>query len=1454
MSYDILPDSSSHHGSPVAPRLSSSDDGVYEDAIDENTDEWSFDGIGFIGEATFVWLNELIEFAQSDVLMPENSLPLPSKCGARYNRTLLERFWRRDKHSNKNSLVLSLWRCYGAQYSFLGIYLFLSTCALFVGPLLLKELVNKAESFDGMTKDVVFLIVILFASKLFASVTSTQYSYRTGMMAVKIGSAIKGCIFGKILLLSTESRRKYAAGSITNLYSTDIQRVTDMCIQLHRFWALPMQIFISMVMLYWVVGYAVVCGVVTIVIILTVNHYISTYLKKTTDRVQKCKDKRMECIGAWLNNPLVIKLNTWEEEHKRKITEARDKELVHIWTVLLIAAVNICLLWLAPCLVSVSTITSYAMTTDEISAANIFTALSLFKSLQDPFRDLPGIITQLFQAQSSIERLNRFMEQLEAEIHGTRLTIRDISAASVVPDADIEMMPLAADNDNAITDRKEKKKGEIAVLEARYSWSRPRGEDENEEDDEGDADDAEEEATKDGSERSLFKKAPDFVLSMPELTIVPRDLMVVMGQTGAGKSSFISAILGHMYLDSTDSEAKYDDGSESRLRLTGSTSYAGQQPFILNGSIKYNITLGKPMEHSRFAKVVQACCLDQDFALFSKGAETVIGEKGVGLSGGQRARVALARAVYADADIVILDDVFAALDRKVGERVFDQVVLKLLAGKTRIVVTHNHGILHHSAITKRVTLDHGKAVVESCRKDEGSDEAPRAEFIYSIDDVDVEKESATEAETTERDINKTDGSDVDASDSETQGPIKFRRNCSFADYRKGLQGSDVNEEAKELAEVEGAGMDKDTKEDRATGNISKDVYVGYITEMGGMRTIAFLCGIQIWWQILSVGSDVWLSRWTSESDQAQRHNLTTNIAVYGVLSIASGLTVFIRTYTISSGGFQACKSMFSRMTEALLYAPMNWLDNNPTGRILNRYSDDMSKIDLNLPFAVGSCFACLFSLAGTFVAVSIITRWLVFASIPIGYVYFKVMNKYLRASREIQRMQQVAQSPVLSFMAEVVNGGVPSIRAFRLEPLFLAWNDQKVNEYSNMQFLAQACSSWFTIRVQTIGAFILLAICLLAFSSVGAYIGASFIGLVLSYGLSISDELQFAVMILSWFENSMVCPERVSEYTMIRSELDVEHQLSLFRVPEYSLMSTPALNSSSPPGKWKVTRGDVEFKSVYFRYQPSSSSFVLRNVDFKVDAGTKVGIVGRTGSGKSSLAMALFRIAELSGGQIIIDDTDISTLDLHDLRANIEIIPQNPVILKGTLRTNMDPFQTYSDAEIIEAVRKCSLESVMVSNDSSASPSPSPSAAALAAIGKPGASSATSSAPERGGGALRRLIDYEIDEGGENLSVGQRQCIILARAVLRGAKVLICDEATANIDEKTESLIQNLIDVEFRSSTMIVIAHRLKTIMACDAILVMDQGQVVEFDSPQVLLQKKDSYFASLAAEHKDGD
>ena len=821
--YELLDGSSSHN------MMDESVSSIQVDSPQTSRNSW-------VEFATFSWLNEIIAISQDRVLCEEDITPLPSSCGALCNRRMLEGTWSRSKTEiHRKGLAASLLSIYGWRYAAIGVYLLLSTLALFIGPLLLKELVDQAvEGLDNGDQQIyaLKLVIFLFVSKILASIFSTQYSYQCGILAVCVGSAIRGNLFGKLILLSTESRRQFAAGSISNLYTTDVSRITDLVLQLHRFWALPLQIAVAMGLLYMCVGIAVFAGLLAITGILVINHVISTLIKKATDKVQKCKDVRMEHISSWLNSSLVIKLNGWEDETKKVVLEAREAELVSIWTVLLISAVNICLLWLAPCIVSVSTITSYALIEEELSAARIFTAVSLFKSLQDPFRDLPGIITQYFQAMSSIERLDNFMEAVEAERHGQRLTIENISFMSErQPQIEMQHMVTA---------------GQIVISkDLRLSWT-----DSNVSMHENAIPLELEQSSKQALHINPAAINPNtsknFFLNLKQISIKPSELIVIQGRTGSGKSSFLHALLGNMY-----------PSNKSDVEVSGSVAYAGQQAFILSGTIKHNIVMGNIFNKDRFEKVLRACSLSDDLKRFAHGVDEIIGEKGVGLSGGQKARVALARVVYADASIVLLDDVFAALDSKVSRRVFQDVVLKLLQSKTRIIVTHSTEILHHPAVNRRLTIQDGFVTVETLR-----DIKPDFEPI-SIDDLEVE----------DVDIMMESDKALEPEDTESISDMRpdIRKNHSY----QYLTVSNTNE------------IGKNRKEDRATGEIDLEVYRGYVKEMGGMRTIFFLCCIQVWWQILSVGSDLFLSRWTSENDGEQKSNcsLILHFILYCLLGV-----------------------------------------------------------------------------------------------------------------------------------------------------------------------------------------------------------------------------------------------------------------------------------------------------------------------------------------------------------------------------------------------------------------------------------------------------------------------------------------------------------------------------------------------------------------------------------------
>ena len=1523
------------------------------DSVVPDIDSW-------FGIITFSWFTHVIHNAQKRVLQTTDATPLPSNCDATDTRMQLWNVWSEtfdedtyttgiEGEKKRKSLLRAIVEIYGFEYACIGIHLFLASIFSFFGPILLHRLVVLAEQPQPNMAQIMLCALWLFLSRLMAAIFNTQYSFLSTAMSVRIGAAIKGCLFQKVLCLSTKSRRAYTTGIFSNLYTTDVERITDMVIQAHRFWVLPLQILVSMLLLYGVVGYAMFWGLFAVISVLVVNNYIARLSKVANDKVQAAKDIRMSAVSACFSSSLIIKLNVWENKFEQKIQKARNDELVHVWESLLIAAVNICLLWLAPCLVSSATIAAYGFSGD-VKAAEIFTALSLFKSLQDPFRDLPGIITQYFQMKTSLERLQVLFEMPEKKHKNESM-----------------ISPASGKNNSSNGNESAIHSGDVYIKKCTFTWDTsleyvPNSVLGNDSDA---ADMMADESTRSSMDRSTgallgnvdieecdidiadgkHTSKLGYRLVVSEAQILSRGkLMVVRGATGSGKSSFVSALLGDMYVSDADTDYNAGSGNASGsgsdhsdngvggdisddknelqtdkpVSIDGSIGYTSQITWIQNDTVLSNILMGLPLVPAKLQRIIDACTLGPDLKEFPLGLYQPIGERGVGLSGGQKARVALARCMYSDADIIILDDVFAALDTVVGRSIFEKGVLQLLKCKTVILVTHNIDILNSLQIDVVCTVEDGVVSFAPGPKLEDKDSASVdasiekvpyrfAQAPWEIVDANGDADDSHTEENT--DFNNDSDS---ATDSDLNEDFKLERNHSY--YGRPHIDSDSDEDEGNSSSVKSYSNNRNKfiakkkraksrkargkktivpladapvrqqvsvySEERAEGNISAHVYKGYLNAMGGWKVVAFLCVVQTVWQILGVSSDLWLAYWTSHDDAWQAIHVHRNVYIYATLSIASGLTVFVRTYTISKGGYDAAKSLFERMNHAVLYAPMSWIDVNPSGRILNRFSDDVSKIDLNMPFAVGSCFATVFNLGGSLLAVAIITKWLVIIVIPISYAYVTVMRWYIKASREVQRLQQMSVSPVLSYMSEI-SVGASIINAFDAQQRYIDENDRKVNNNSTMMYCAATAQAWFVIRVQFLGCIMLFFIVIFAFisQSVGSGdssnasagtadeddIGASLIGLSLAYGLQLSDELQFVVMILSWFENSMVSPERVLQYCAIKSE-GTEYQKRLYHgevsaddednadadesnTYAYDADSGIELNPLQQNTTTWVTQGRITYRGVSFRYQPTSED-ILIDLNFDVLAGQKIGIVGRTGSGKSSLSMSLFRVAELSTGSIHIDGINISDIPLSQLRAGVEIIPQSPIVLKGTVRMNVDPFDQYTDTEVHEALRKTYMlksitnlaKSQAEAEDSDANANGNKKSRSSSKINEVTVN--TSPDLNKPFGILYALLD----ESGGNLSVGEKQLLVMARALLSQSKILILDEATANVDSDTDVHIRLLLQKEFTNSTVLTIAHRLHTVMGCDRILVMEQGRIAEYDTPQNLLDTKGSIFENLVA------
>lgn len=1187
----------------------------------------------------------------------------------------------------------------------------------------------------------------------------------------------------------------------------DIERIEQGLLAINNLWVLPIQIAISMVLLFNEVSYAMFAGLVSISLILILNHYISIVQKSATDDTMIWKDKRMKLSSEVFNSILNIKFNAWEDNFLQKILDLRLEELKHVWRFLFIAAINVYLLWMAPYVVSVSTITFYTRILHyDVSAAKIFTALALFRMLQDPLRQLPNCITQLYQAISSIERLDKFYQAREKVLIDSILQLP--CGAISIPESNFEwyetmdlvqggekqIIPKFVDASHTSKWWNILNKG-LNSSKQRYSKVLDDSTHDVEEQDKVElrvlSSNSERSAIEDNSLSKTDSSIQSplghsrFILRLPQYKIQPGDLVFIKGKIGSGKSSFLSAILGEMYASNYPATI-YPSSSNiySSIKILGSNSsvsYASQQAWIQHMTVKENILFESAYNETRYQRVVDACALIDDFLELPNYDETMIGEKGLNLSGGQKARIALARAVYANSDIILLDDVLAALDPKVGNKVFQKCILELLRGKTRLIVSHNEELWKHQGINVLITFGSDEEQVHIARHSSASDKpaisSPTA-FSKSVSIDDVEYIMSSKYLPRQCIPGYFDSETVGNIDLST-GPrdLSYKKNYSFVGNHSDHDSS-ISEMLYSKSKNKSDNRQTMTyEEDRSYGAVNSQVYKSYIDAMGGWRIVGFLCIVQSVWQCLSVSSDIYLSHWSKENDVQQERYLDQNLVIYSVLTLGSGLVVLVRTMTVSTAGYYAAKSLFERMLGSLINAPSNWLDRNPSGRLLNRMSDDQAKVDCALPFAFGSVFATGFSLAGDLLAVMGITRYLVIVMIPIGYIYSRLTAIYLRCSRDIQRLMSLSQSPILTYISEISDGLVV-VRAMGSKAIeFVTVRNQNlVDENCRMAHLVMASSCWFTLRIQVTGTIILFFIIIISFSC-KSFISPGLLGLSISYGLSLSNSLQSLIFNVAWFENSMICPERIVEYINIPQE-GTPSQKSLFledAAEDVVDMSKGIKNNinnvekidreSQSSSSWSP-HGSIRYDQVRFRYQPGNTisslhcidiqnltnlfflggELVLKNVSFNIPAGSKVGVVGRTGSGKSSLIMSLFRIAELSGGAIYIDGINIQIIQLKVLRSNIEIIPQNPVLFKGRLRLCLDPLQRFSDHDIWNAMKKSSLDTVLFNTDSN----------------------------REGGSKVRfvsNYLEYELAENGGNLSVGERQMVVLTRAILNGAKV-----------------------------------------------------------------------------------
>ncbi|XP_031250193.1 ABC transporter C family member 5 [Pistacia vera] len=851
--------------------------------------------------------------------------------------------------------------------------------------------------------------------------------------------------------------------------------------------------------------------------------------------------------------------------------------------------------------------------------------------------------------------------------------------------------------------------------------------------------------------------------------------VAVCGMVGSGKSSLLSCILGEIPKISGE------------VKVCGTAAYVSQSAWIQSGNIEENILFGSPMDKVKYKKVIHACSLKKDFELFSHGDQTIIGDRGINLSGGQKQRVQLARALYQDADVYLLDDPFSAVDAHTGSELFKEYILTALASKTVIFVTHQVEFLPTADLI--LVLKEGQ-IIQAGKYDD---------LLQAGTDFNTLVSAHQEA------IEAMDIPNHSSEDSDENGNLD---GCSIPSKKCDTAENDIDSLAKEVQDGASASEQKAIKEkkkakrsrkkqlvqeeERVRGRVSMKVYLSYMVAAYRGLLIPPIILAQGLFQFLQIASSWWMA-WANpqtEGDQTKVNPMVL-LVVYIALAFGSSWFIFVRAVLVATFGLEAAQKLFSKMLRSVFRAPMSFFDSTPAGRILNRVSIDQSVVDLDIPFRLGGFASTTIQLLGIVGVMTKVTWQVLLLVIPMAVACLWMQKYYMASSRELVRIVSIQKSPIIHLFGESI-AGAATIRGFGQEKRFMKRNLYLLDCFARPFFCSIAAIEWLCLRMELLSTFVFAFCMVLLVSFPHGAIDPSMAGLAVTYGLNLNARLSRWILSFCKLENKIISIERIYQYSQIPGE-----------APSF-------VEDSRPPSSWPEN-GTIQLIDLKVRYA-ENLPVVLHGVTCAFPGGKKIGIVGRTGSGKSTLIQALFRLIEPAGGKIIIDNIDISTIGLHDLRSRLGIIPQDPTLFEGTIRCNLDPLGEHSDCEVWEALDKSQLGEIVRAKD--------------------------------------QKLDTPVLENGDNWSVGQRQLVSLGRALLKQARILVLDEATASVDTATDNLIQKIIRTEFKDCTVCTIAHRIPTVIDSDLVLVLSDGRVAEFDTPVRLLEDKSSMFLKLVTEY----
>ncbi|KZV74003.1 ABC transporter [Peniophora sp. CONT] len=1239
-----------------------------------------------------------------------------------------EKMWREKSGRREASLV---WAMNDAVRSWVwaaGIYGCLGETAQMLTPLLLKKLVAFAdasysahlagERVEPIAQGIGYAFGIL-GLQLFASMANNHYAYQSAATGVLLRGGLINAIYSRSLRLTTRARGKLPNGRLVNHISTDVSRIDFACGFFHYSWIGLVVLAVGIVLLIINLGPSALAGIAFFLLVAPAQGKIVKMFIATRMKTMVWTDKRAKLLQELLGGMKIIKFFAWEKPFLRRIAEYRKTEMRYIRYLLMIRSANTAIASSTPTLAAVITFLVYAASGHTLTAANVFSSLSLFTLLRLPLMLMPLAMSASADAYNAIGRL------------------RDVFTAELISES------LIIDPAHPYA---------VQATNTSFTWDVPPPEQAS--------------STKKKSKRIAAAKAQErkesvqdepFEVTGIDLKIPRGSLVAIVGPVGSGKTSLLQGLIGEMRLTS---------GS---VTFGGDLAYCSQSAWIQNATIRENICFGRPFEEERYWKAVNDACLDADLDVLPAGDMTEVGEKGISLSGGQKQRVNICRAIYADTAITIFDDPLSALDAHVGESVFNNVLSGDRGDKTRILVTHALHFLHQ--------VDHIYCVLDGRIVQQGTyEELIAAEGAFSAH---INEFTSQQTEEEQRE-------EEEEGDAVEEAPV---------------HDLGVGADKKRQAAVKGEALMQ--KEERNTGAVAWDIYKAYFKAGNGIITVPILVATLVLTQVVTVLSSYWLVWWESGTfHQPQGFYM----GIYAALGVALALCGFANGVAFAVLAYTASRNLHLDAITRVMRAPMSWFDTTPLGRIMNRFSKDVDTMDNTLADSIRVFLSTVLNIFGAVILVAIVVPWFLIAIGAILILYALCAAFYRKSAREIKRLDAILRSSLYAHFSESLSG-LSTIRAYGEEERFLTQNKELIDTENRAYYLTVVNQRWLTLRLDLMGTALTFCVSMLTLGT-RTSISPAQTGVAISYILSVQQAFSWTVRQLAEVENDMNSVERIVYYAK-----EVEQE-----APQEIL-------EAKPVAPWP-SKGQIEMKGLVLRYRPELPP-VLKGLSMTIRGGEQVGIVGRTGAGKSSIMTTLYRIVELSEGKIEIDGVDISKIGLTDLRQALSIIPQEAQLFSGTLRSNLDPFGLHDDARLWDALRRSYLVDDIPLKGTD---------------GKeevPAGASTPNSAP-------RFTLDSVIEDEGSNVSVGQRSLVSLARALVKDSRILILDEATASVDYETDRKIQETIATEFKDRTILTIAHRLRTIISYDRICVMDQGIIAEFDTPSSLFLKENGIFRGM--------